>query len=103
MYLTENLTKLASCIPAEANSLGYQIDYTIGEKMNCSSQIIISDRIFYVKLFESKLSQFFSGDQQGIIQKEISKAEFDLWIGILAEGEAEVEEINKKLAAGKKY
>jgi len=83
--------------------MGYQIDYLLGEKAGCSSHIVIADRIFYVKLFASGDSRFFSGDQQGIIQKEISKAEFDLWIGILADNEADVTEIQKKLATGKKY
>ncbi|MGD6806444.1 MAG: hypothetical protein ACQCN4_05745 [Candidatus Bathyarchaeia archaeon] len=83
--------------------MGYQIDYGLGEKAGCSSQIVIADRIFYVKHFESGASRFFSGDQQGIIQKEISKAEFDLWISILADTEADVSEIQKKLAAGKKF
>ena len=56
-----------------------------------------------MKLFASEPSRFFSGDQQGVIQKEISKAEFELWINILADSEADAEEIQKKLGAGKKY
>jgi hypothetical protein len=81
----------------------YEIDYRAGEQIGCSSKIVIADRIFYVKLFSSMPPRFFSGDQQGIIQKEISEAEFDLWIKILADCEADVETIQKKLGVGKKY
>jgi hypothetical protein len=81
----------------------YEIDYVEGEIVGCSSKIIIADRIFYVKLFTSGASKFFSGDQQGVIQKEISKAEFELWINILADKEADVQEIQRKLSLGKKY
>ena len=81
----------------------YEIDYRAGEQIGCSSKIVIADRIFYVKLFSSMPPRFFSGDQQGIIQKEISEAEFDLWIKILADCEADVETIQKKLNVGKKY
>jgi hypothetical protein len=83
--------------------MGYEIDYVEGELVGCSSKIIIADRIFYVKLFSSGSAQFFSGDPQGVIQKEISKAEFELWINILADKEADSEEIHKKLGSGKKY
>ncbi len=83
--------------------MGYEIDYLTGEKAGCSSQITIADRIFYVKLFTSAPSRFFSGDQQGVIQKEISQAEFELWINILSDSETDKVEIEKKLAQGKKY
>lgn len=83
--------------------MGYEIDYGGGERVGCSSKIVIADRIFYVKLFSSEPSRFFSGDQQGVIQKEISKAEFELWINILADNDAEVNTIQKKLSLGKKY
>jgi hypothetical protein len=83
--------------------MGYEIDYAAGEQVGCSSKIVIADRIFYVKLFESQSSRFFSGDQQGVIQKEISKSEFDLWINILADCEVDVNTIQKKLNLGKKY
>jgi hypothetical protein len=83
--------------------MGYEINYGEGELVGCSSKIIIADRIFYVKLFSSGASKFFSGDQKGVIQKEISKAEFELWINILADKQVDVEEIQKKLASGKKY
>jgi hypothetical protein len=81
----------------------YEIDYRAGEQAGCSSKIVIADRIFYVKLFTNGLSRFFSGDQQGVIQKEISEGEFDLWINILADCEADVNTIQKKLGVGKKY
>ena len=83
--------------------MGYHIDYRTGESVGCSSQIVLADRIFYVKLFSTAPSRFFSGDQQGIIQKEISKAEFELWVGILADCEVDALDIQKKLALGKKY
>ena len=83
--------------------MGYEIDYDAGEKAGCSSKITIADRIFYVKLFSSQPSRFFSGDQKGVIQKEISKAEFALWVNILADNEADVVKIQEKLSLGKKY
>ncbi len=83
--------------------MGYEIDYAMGEQVGCSSKIVIADRIFYVKLFSSEPSRFFSGDQQGVIQKQISKAEFELWINILADNDADVGVIQKKLSVGKKY
>jgi hypothetical protein len=83
--------------------VGYEIDYFGGEQVSCSSKIVIADRIFYVKLFVLQPSQFFSGDQQGVIQKEISKAEFELWLSILVDNERDVNVIQEKLALGKKY
>ncbi len=83
--------------------MGYEIDYAGGERLGCSSKIVIADRIFYVKLFSSSASKFFSGDQQGVIQKEISKVEFELWTNILAENEVDAQEIKKKLCLGRKY
>lgn len=83
--------------------MGYEVDYTAGERASCSSELVIADRIFYVKHFISDASRFFSGDQQGVIQKEISKAEFDLWVNILADNEVEAQEVQKKLRLGKKY
>jgi len=87
----------------KGESMGYEIDYAAGEKARCSSKLIIADRIFYVKLFSSQPSRFFSGDQKGLIQKEISKAEFELWVNILADSEADAVEIQKELSLGKKY
>jgi len=83
--------------------MGYEIDYVEGERVGCSSKITIADRIFYIKLFTSGSSRFFSGDQQGVIQKEISKAEFELWIKILVDNESDANMIQKKLGLGKKY
>jgi hypothetical protein len=83
--------------------MGFEIDYNAAERSGCSSKLVIADRIFYVKLFSSEPSRFFSGDQKGVIQKEISKAEFELWINILADNEIEVLDIQKKLCLGKKY
>ena len=83
--------------------MGYEVDYTAGEHAGCSSKLVIADRIFYVKHFATEPSRFFSGDQKGVIQKEISKAEFDLWLNILADNEIDVSDIQKKLGLGKKY
>jgi len=83
--------------------MGNNVDYTAGEHAGCSSQLVIADRIFYVKLFATGPSRFFSGDQKGVIQKEISKAEFELWLNILADNEGDAQEIQKKLDLGKKY
>jgi hypothetical protein len=83
--------------------MGYEIDYAAGERVGCSSKLVIADRLFYVKLFSSASSRFFSGDQKGVIQKEISQAEFELWLSILADNEADALEIQKKLGLGKKY
>ncbi len=83
----------------------YEVDYDSAEKQGCSSKITIDDRIFYVKLLASPVSvaKYFSGEQDGNLQKEISKAEFELWLNILVENEAEVAVILKKLTLGKKY
>jgi hypothetical protein len=83
--------------------MGYEVDYAAGERAGCSSELVIADRIFYVKHFAVSPSRFFSGDQKGIIQKEISKAEFDLWVNILADNEAQAQEVQNKLSLGKKY
>jgi hypothetical protein len=83
--------------------MGYKVDYPAGERAGCSSELIIADRIFYVKHFSDSPSRFFSGDQKGIIQKEISKAEFDIWVNILADNEAQTKEVQEKLSLGKKY
>ena len=81
----------------------YQVDYAIGEKAGCSAQINIADRIFYTKHFTVSATRYFSSDQQGHVEKEISKAEFELWIGALADSEDEAAQALKQLSAGKKY
>lgn len=83
----------------------YKVDYEAAEKHNCSTKIEIDDRVFYVKLFtlSENSAKFFSAEQDGNLQKEISKAEFELWLNILAEDEIEVKDILKKLSMGKKY
>jgi hypothetical protein len=84
--------------------MGYEVDYAEGEKEGCSSKLTIEHRIFYFKLFESPAGsmRYFAGDQNGIL-KEISKKEFELWLRILAENEADIEDIKEKISAGKKY
>ncbi len=83
----------------------HEVDYTAAEQAGCSSKLTIADRIFYVKLFKSTIEpvRFFSGDQKGIIQKEISKAEFELWLSVLADSGQELKQIKEKLSLGKKY
>jgi hypothetical protein len=81
----------------------YQVDYTLGEKADCSAQINIADRLFYTKHFANSATRYFSADQQGHVEKEISKNEFELWIGVLADSEAEAKEALKQLSEGKKY
>ncbi len=81
----------------------HQVDYALGEEANCSAQINIADRIFYTKHFTDSPTRYFSADQQGHVEKEISKAEFELWIGALADSEAEAAQALKQLSEGKKY
>ncbi|MGE5556196.1 MAG: hypothetical protein ACM3UY_08060 [Methanocella sp.] len=81
----------------------HQISYELGEKAGCSAQINIADRIFYAKHFTAAPSRYFSADQKGNVEKEISKEEFEMWMGILSDSEAEAAEALKKLACGKKY
>jgi len=81
----------------------HQISYELGEKASCSAQINIADRIFYVKHFAASPSRYFSADQKGNVEKEISKVEFEMWMGILSDSEAEAAEVLQKLACGKKY
>lgn len=84
--------------------MGYEVDYAEGEKEGCSSKLTIENRIFYFKLFESPTEtvKYFAGDQDGIL-KEISKNEFELWLRILADNEADIENIKKKISLGKRY
>lgn len=82
----------------------YEIDYASAELAGFSSKLIIADRItVYVKLFSSAPTRYFSGDPNGVIHKEITKTELDVWLNILADNEDEVLEINKKITFGKKY
>jgi hypothetical protein len=82
----------------------YEVNYAEGEKQGCSSKLTIENRLFYVKLFESpsKPAKYYSGDQKGL-QKEISRAEFELWLKILAGKEVDIEDIKKKTSIGKRY
>ncbi|MCW4047171.1 MAG: hypothetical protein NWE99_06375 [Candidatus Bathyarchaeota archaeon] len=83
----------------------YDVDYVEGEKKGCSSRLTIENRIFYVKLFESPTAppRYFAGDPNGVILKEISGNEFELWLRILAGKKADIEDIKRKISAGKKY
>jgi hypothetical protein len=84
--------------------MDYEVDYAEGEKEGCSSKLTIEHRIFYVKLLMVPLGSavYYAGDQHGIL-KEISKAEFEFWLKVLAEKEQVIEAIKKKLGVGKKY
>lgn len=84
--------------------MSYKVDYVEGEKEGCSSKLTIEHRIFYFKLFESTTepTKYFAGDQNGIL-KEISRNEFELWLRILADNDANIEDIKKKISQGKKY
>ena len=82
----------------------HEIDYASAEQAGFSSKVKIADRVtVYTKLFESGQTRYFSADQKGNIDKEISKAELEVWLNILADNDAEVEEIQKKITLGKKY
>ena len=82
----------------------YEIDYKSAEQNGFSSKLMFADRwTVYVKLFSASPTRYFSGDQYGVIHKEISKAELDVWLKILADSDEEVLEINKKIETGKRY
>jgi hypothetical protein len=84
----------------------YEIDYITAEKEGFSSKIILDgDRIFYIKLSTSPEggTKYFSADQKGNLQKEISKAEFELWVNILADNDTDEKTILEKITQGKKY
>jgi len=83
----------------------YELDYLSAESENCSSKIVLDDRIFYVKLLSSPdgFARYFSADQNGHLQKEISKSEFELWVNILTDSESDVAVILEKVTRGKKY
>jgi hypothetical protein len=84
--------------------MDYEVNYAEGEKEGCSSKLEIEHRIFYVKLLTvpSETAVYYAGDAHGIL-KEISKAEFDFWLKVLAENERDIEAIKKKISIGKKY
>jgi len=84
--------------------LTHEIDYASGERAGFSSRIIIADRVtFYTKLVESGPTRYFSADHEGNIDKEITKTELDVWLNILADNDAEILEIQKKISLGKKF
>jgi hypothetical protein len=82
-----------------------EVDYVSAEREGCSSKIVLDDRIFYVRLLASPVgaAKYFSGEQNGDLQKEISKAEFELWVNILADNDSDVKVILEKVSQGKKY
>jgi hypothetical protein len=82
----------------------YEVDYVAGEREGCSSKLTIGNRVFYVKIFKSpaQSAKYYAGDQHGIL-KEISRTEFDLWLKILADKEADTEDIKRKVSSGKMY
>ena len=57
----------------------YEIDYDAAERAGFSSKIMIADRVtFYTKLFASGPTRYFSADQKGNVDKEITKTELDV-------------------------
>jgi hypothetical protein len=85
--------------------MDYEVNYTEGEKEGCSSKLEIEHRIFYVKLLKvpPEAAVYYAGDAHGIL-KEISKAEFEFWLKVLADNnEKDIEVIKKKISVGKKY
>jgi len=84
--------------------MAYEVDYAAGETEGCSSKLTIGNRVFYVKIFKSPAqpAKYYAGDKNGIL-KEISRTEFDLWLKILADKEADTEDIKKKVSSGKTY
>ena len=84
--------------------MAYEVDYTAGERKGCSSKLTIGNRVFYVKIFKSPAQppKYYADVQNGIL-KEISRTEFDLWLKILADKEADVKDISEKVSSGKKY
>ena len=84
----------------------YEIDYRAGEQVGLFLQNCYSRPNLLCKTLLTSAGQarFFSGDQQGIIQKEISRAfEFELWINDLADSDADISTIRSKLSVGKNY
>lgn len=82
----------------------YEIDYDAAERAGFSSKIMIADRVtFYTKLFASGPTRYFSADQKGNVDKEITKTELDVWLNILADNDIEISEVQKKILIGKKY
>jgi hypothetical protein len=87
-------------------SMTYEIHYISAEKEGYSAKIILDgDRVFYVKLSTTPegVTKYFSADQKGNLQKEISKAEFELWVNILADNTTDEKNILEKITQGKKY
>jgi len=85
--------------------MDYEVNYAEGEKEGCSSKLEIEHRIFYIKLLTlpQESAAYYAGDEHGIL-KEISKAEFDFWLKVLADNnEKDIEAIKKKISLGKKY
>lgn len=84
--------------------MDYEVNYAEGEKEGCSSKLEIEHRIFFIKLLTlpQESAKYYGGDEHGIL-KEISKAEFDFWLKVLAENAQEIEAIKKKISLGKKY
>jgi len=86
--------------------MAYEIDYVSAESEGYSSKIVLDgDRVFYIKLLIAPDggARYFSADQKGNLQKEISKAEFEMWVNIVADNETDEKIILEKLTHGKKY
>lgn len=85
--------------------MDYEVNYAEGEKEGCSSKLEIEHKIFYIKLLTvpPESAVYYAGDAHGIL-KEISKAEFEFWLKVLADNnEKDIETVKKKISIGKKY
>jgi hypothetical protein len=84
--------------------MAFSVDYEDAERQGCSCKLTIDDRTYFIINFSSIMpSKYFTGDQKGNVEKEISRAEFELWLHILAEKDEDVKDILSKVGLGKKY
>jgi hypothetical protein len=85
--------------------LGYTLDCQAGESEGFSCRLLVADRTFYIKFFANpaKASQYVSCNQDGMMEKDISQTEFELWLNILADSAEEIGEIQSKLKTAKKF
>jgi hypothetical protein len=81
------------------------LDCQAGELEGYSCKLFVADRTFYIKYFvnPAKATQYVSCNPDGKMEKDISQTEFDLWLNILADSDAEIKEIQNKLKTTKKY
>jgi hypothetical protein len=85
--------------------MGFEVNCQEGEREGFSCKLYVADRMFYIKNFANPAAktQFFSCNTAGIIEKEISKTEFELWLNILADSNQEINQIQKSISSTKKF